>query len=357
MIHCSNCGKDFADSFKICPYCNSPAITEEMNDTAVIMKAVKEIYATYGIETIRNKQRFISILRDYIPEYEKEMYLLITAINNNIADNLSYAKENEIDTVLAQSRNHMENDMFLSKVAIEFILKVFTYMFGYDYKSIDDVPKLDVQPINTTNSTTTDNTSNNSVQLDNKSTVNKPLEVKLFTSAEASKFRLKSNVEIPAGYTAIKGFAFDEFSLLKSVIIPEGIIAIGEYAFSNCVRLTSVTLPSTLRFLKSSAFESCTKLSSIEIPRGVVSIEDGTFQFCKNLEKIIIPDTVGSIGSSAFSCCENLKTIHIPDSVKYIGDGVFEYCNDIVIECYEYSYVHKYCQSAGLLYSLIKDND
>lgn len=353
MIHCSNCGKDFADSFKICPYCNSPAITEEMNDTAVIMKAVKEIYATYGVEAIRNKQRFISILRDYIPEYEKEMRLLITAINNNIVDNLSFAKENEIDSVIAQSRNFMENDMFLSKVAIDFILKVFTYMFGYDYKPIDDTPKPSVQPVNVA---TTENSSNDSVQLETKP-ITKPLEHKFFTSAESSKFRLKANVEIPEGYTAIKGFAFDEFSLLRSVVIPEGVVAIGEYAFSNCVRLTSVTLPSTLRFLKSSAFESCTKLSSIEIPRGVVSIEDGTFQFCENLEEIVIPNTVGSIGSSAFSCCENLKTIRIPDSVKYIGDGVFEYCNNVTVECYEYSYVHKYCQSAGLLYSLIKDND
>jgi hypothetical protein len=33
---------------------------------------------------------------------------------------------------------------------------------------------------------------------------------------------------------------------------------------------------------------------------------------------------------------------------------VFEYCPDIVVKCYEYSYVHKYCQSAGINFSIVQ---
>lgn len=349
MIHCSNCGKDFADSFKICPYCNAPVVADEMNDTAHIMSALKEIYATYGVETIRNKQRFISILRDYIPEYEKERRLLTTAIENNIVEGLS-RETNDRESAIAKAREFMENDMFLSKVAIEFILQVFTYMLGWEYKPVQE--ETPPQPVSTSSNIVQSNPSNaNTTQ-----TTTKNLETKLFTSADASKYRLRGNVEIPEGFTAIKGFAFDEYSLLKNITIPEGVVAIGEYAFSNCSRLVSVKLPSSLRFIKTSAFESCVKLSKIEIPKGVVAIEDGTFQFCERLEEVIIPDTVGSIGSSAFSCCDRLQHIRIPDSVKYIGDGVFEYCPDIVVECYEYSYVHKYCQSAGIMFSLIEED-
>ncbi|MCC8069002.1 MAG: leucine-rich repeat domain-containing protein [Ruminococcus sp.] len=364
MIHCSNCGKDFADSFKICPYCNTPAVTDEMSDTLHVMSAIKEIYATYGVETVRNKQRFISMLRDYIPEYEKERRLLTTAIENDIVEGLIRG-DNDRDSAVAKAKEFMENDMFLSNVAIDFILEVFTYMLGWEHKPAQqqNTPyTLNTATIsNNENATKTTPSSESAtkttpkVKNDTKAT-SKSTESKVFTPADASKYRLRGNVEIPSGYTAIKGFAFDEYSLLKSITIPEGVVAIGEYAFSNCVRLTSVKLPSSLRFIKTSAFESCTKLSQIEIPRGVVAIEDGTFQFCENLEKVIIPNTVGSIGSSAFSCCDKLKLIRIPDSVKYIGDSVFEYCPDIVVECYEYSYVHKYCQSSGIMFSLIQED-
>ncbi|MBS6445568.1 MAG: leucine-rich repeat protein [Ruminococcus sp.] len=346
MIHCSNCGKDFADGFKICPYCNTPVATADTNDTAHIMSAIKEIYITYGIDTIHNKQRFISILRDYIPEYDKERRLLITAIENNIVEILTH-ENGDKESAINKAREFMKNDMFLSKIAIDFILKVFTYMLGWEYTPEQE------QPVQQTVATAQNVSTSNNADTEQS---HKKLDTKVFTSADASKFRLKGNVEIPEGYTAIKGFAFDEYSLLKSIVIPEGVVAIGEYAFSNCVRLTSISLPSSLRFIKTSAFESCTKLSSIEIPKGVVSIEDGTFQFCENLEKVVIPDTVGSIGASAFSCCDKLQRIRIPDSVKYIGDSVFDYCPDIVVECYQYSYVHKYCQSAGITVSFIKED-
>ena len=346
MIHCSNCGKDFADGFKICPYCNTPVATADTNDTAHIMSAIKEIYITYGIDTIHNKQRFISILRDYIPEYDKERRLLITAIENNIVEILTH-ENGDKESAINKAREFMKNDMFLSKIAIDFILKVFTYMLGWEYTPEQE------QPVQQTVATAQNVSTSNNADTEQ---YHKKLDTKVFTSADASKFRLKGNVEIPEGYTAIKGFAFDEYSLLKSIVIPEGVVAIGEYAFSNCVRLTSISLPSSLRFIKTSAFESCTKLSSIEIPKGVVSIEDGTFQFCENLEKVVIPDTVGSIGASAFSCCDKLQRIRIPDSVKYIGDSVFDYCPDIVVECYQYSYVHKYCQSAGITVSFIKED-
>lgn len=346
MIHCSNCGKDFADGFKICPYCNTPVATADTNDTAHIMSAIKEIYITYGIDTIHNKQRFISILRDYIPEYDKERRLLITAIENNIVEILTH-ENGDKESAINKAREFMKNDMFLSKIAIDFILKVFTYMLGWEYTPEQE------QPVQQTVATAQSVSTSNNADTEQS---HKKLDTKVFTSADASKFRLKGNVEIPEGYTAIKGFAFDEYSLLKSIVIPEGVVAIGEYAFSNCVRLTSISLPSSLRFIKTSAFESCTKLSSIEIPKGVVSIEDGTFQFCENLEKVVIPDTVGSIGASAFSCCDKLQRIRIPDSVKYIGDSVFDYCPDIVVECYQYSYVHKYCQSAGIMVSFIKED-
>lgn len=347
MIHCSKCGKDFADGFKICPYCNTPVATADTNDTAHIMSAIKEIYITYGVDTVHNKQRFISILRDYIPEYDKERRLLITAIENNIVEIL--IRENgDKESAINKAKEFMKNDMFLSQIAIDFILKVFTYMLGWDYTPEQEQPT--PQPVFTVQNSTTSSNNHNAEQ------PSKKLDSKIFTSAEASKFRLKSNVEIPEGYTAIKGFAFDEYSLLKSIVIPEGVVAIGEYAFSNCVRLVSVSLPSSLRFIKASAFESCSKLTSIEIPKGVVAIEDGTFQFCENLENVVIPDTVGSIGASAFSCCDKLQHIRIPDSVKYIGDSVFDYCPDIIVECYQYSYVHKYCQSAGIMVSFIKED-
>lgn len=345
MVRCSNCGKQFANDLKACPYCKTPIMGDDSNDTIHVMKALREIYTTFGVEAIRDKQRFISILRDYIPEYDKERRLLTTAIENGIVDALS-REVTDKQSAIIKAREFMEKELFLSRVAIEFIIETVTYMLGWDYEGIEE--EEEEEPV-VTKTPTKEPTK--PIE-DEKKEV--PLETKVFTPQDAMKFRIKGNVEIPTGYTAIKGFAFDEFNFLKSVTIPEGVVAIGEYAFSNCVRLSVVNLPSSLRFIKTSAFESCPKLTSMNIPNGVISIEDGTFQFCENLQSVTIPDTVGSIGNSAFSCCENLGIIRIPDSVKYIGEDAFNYCSNVIVECVEYSYVHKYCQANGIMYKLIK---
>ncbi|MGN1411924.1 MAG: leucine-rich repeat protein [Oscillospiraceae bacterium] len=345
MVRCSNCGKQIANGLKACPYCKTPIMSDDANDTIHVMKALKEIYTTFGVEAIRDKQRFISILRDYIPEYDKERRLLTTAIENGIVDALSREVTDKQSAVI-KAREYMEKELFLSRVAIEFIIETVTYMLGWDYEGIEEE-----EPI-VTPSPKEEPTKPIVEEKEVSQKVN--VETKVFTSQDAMKFRIKGNVEIPIGYTAIKGFAFDEFNFLKSITIPEGVVAIGEYAFSNCNRLSIVNLPSSLRFIKTSAFESCPKLTSIEIPEGVISIEEGTFQFCENLQSVTIPDTVGSIGASAFSCCENLGIINIPDSVKYIGEDAFNYCSNVIIECVEYSYVHKYCQANGIMYKVIK---
>jgi RNA polymerase subunit RPABC4/transcription elongation factor Spt4 len=349
MARCTNCGKQFASNLRACPYCKTPSTSEEAKDTVHVMNALKEIYTTFGVETIRDKQRFVSILRDYIPEYDKERRLLTSAIENGIVDALSKEVADQ-ESAIVKAREFMEREMFLSSNAIDFILESVTYMLGWDYAVApvqDDVEiieeKLEEEKPKESRSKGDEKEQAKGAEK----------ETKIFTASDAMKYRIKGVVEIPSGYTAIKGFAFDEFSFLKSITIPEGVVAIGEYAFSNCSKLSTVNLPNSLRFIKASAFESCTKLTSIDIPNGVISIEEGTFQFCENLQSITIPETVGSIGASAFSCCENLGMIHIPDSVKYIGEDVFNYCSNVIVECVEYSYVHKYCQANGITFKLI----
>lgn len=354
MARCTNCGKQFANNLKVCPYCKTPIMNEDANDTIHVMNALREIYTTFGVDAIRDKQRFVSILRDYIPEYDKERRLLTTAIENGIIDALS-KETGDKQSAIIKAREYMEKEMFLSRVAIEFIIETVTYMLGWDYEAEqeeDDIPT----PTNTTKNNDTSTSVSNTSKKDEptEKTPKVSVDTKVFTSSDAMKYRIKGVVEIPQGYTAIKGFAFDEFNFLKSITIPEGVIAIGEYAFSNCTKLSTVNLPKSLRFIKTSAFENCVKLTSIDIPEGVISIEEGTFQFCENLQSITIPNTVGSIGASAFSCCENLGIINIPDSVKYIGEDVFNYCSNVIVQCVEYSYVHKYCQSNGIMFKVIK---
>lgn len=354
-MKCRQCGSKISEDFVACPYCGirldgadpSGTVSSASNDSGV-KEALKQLIETFGIDILKDNKKLISLLSDYIPEYEKERRLIKTVVNNDVFKSLL---ENSSDQKLAvnKSREYMIKELFISENAAEFILECFTYALGWDYEPAVNYGKsygykdTSAGTVKKSTAAVPEKSDSKSAKSDDSS-----LPKKEFTAVNAMKYRFRGRANIPFGFTAIESFAFDSYKFLRVVKLPESISVIGEYAFSECKRLKSVVLPNSLKVIKKSAFSSCERLLSINIPRGVSSIEDSAFSFCQKLTMINLPDTVSNIGTEAFSGCENLTKIKIPDSVKFIGERAFEFCPKLTVECANGSYVHKYCRANKL---------
>ena len=169
------------------------------------------------------------------------------------------------------------------------------------------------------------------------------MDTKPFKKFDAFKYRIKREVTIKDGFTKIDGYCFDGFGMMRTVNLPDSLMCIGEYAFTDCKHLTDITIPDTVKKIEKGAFNACVNLKNVNIPDGVLELGDNTFLCCSALEQLSIPDSVSGFGENCFSGCDNLKMLSVPQSVKYIGENCFLYCPELVIYCYENSYVHRYC--------------
>ncbi|MCM1506782.1 MAG: leucine-rich repeat domain-containing protein [Ruminococcus flavefaciens] len=342
---CERCRNELSPNAEVCLKCGTPVSRNVagFENTIEIKRALKSMMNEHGQDIIQDSNKFVSLLRDYIPEYEKECRLLRNMLQSGVLANMMRESEQQGIAVM-KAREFMVSEMFLSENAAEFVLVCFTYMLGWEYTSkLTEKPKAVSEQSTATGAGTPAKT-----PAQKKPPMPFDLDMKVFRPADAAKFRLKGSVKVPEGYTKLDSFAFDGFGFMKTIELPSTLVSIGEYAFSECKRLKSVDIPETVQVLKQGAFSQCGKLTVVKLPDGVFEIEDNTFSFCHSLEIIDVPESVSSIGREAFSGCEKLRKLFLSENVKFIDEGAFSYCTSLVIRCYENSYVHRYCMANGL---------
>jgi hypothetical protein len=339
LMQCEKCDAPLDPKLVACPSCGAPVPQniEGFENTMEFQKELRNIVVQHTPWAVVNKTKFIGLLNDYIPDYDKERRLLINMYKMGVFKIMLEEKNHEIAVMKAKS--FMLGDLFLAENASEFVTACFTYMLGWPYESplkvLPDGEKADQEEETT----------------EKKGPVD--INEKVFTPRAAFRFRLSGNIVIPDGYTKLEAFCFDKFGSLRTIQLPQSLLAIGEYAFSSCKRLRGLDLPSGLRIIKQGAFSQCAKLVVVKIPDGVLEIEDSTFSFCTSLEVIDIPESVSSIGAEAFSGCDKLRKLFLPESIKFIDANAFSYCPNLVIYCIENSYVHKYCLVNGIQFVLV----
>lgn len=339
-MQCENCQVELAAEETVCPECGALVVqnVEGFRNTKEVQRRLKQMIDNHGKKVFSDKVKFVALLNDYVPEFEKERGLLKNMCDSGVLADM--IKEPNKEMAVMNAKGYMLGKLFLSENAVEFVIVCFTYMLGWPYLSTlrekepeeaaeEETKKKKITPIN--------------------------IEEKVFFPIDATKYRLFGNVNIPEGYTKIEAFSFDKFGFLRTVHLPSTMLCIGDYAFSECKHLKSINLPESLKIIKQGAFSQCSKLTVINIPKGVLEIEDNTFQFCQNLEVIEFPSTVGSIGACAFQGCEKLRKLFLPDSIKFIENDAFSYCPNITITCYENSYVHRYCTNAGIAVETVSE--
>ncbi len=145
------------------------------------------------------------------------------------------------------------------------------------------------------------------------------IEIDFPSSVEKLIFKWCPNIKkiaIPNGIVDIENDAFEKCSSLETVILPPSIKTIGEHSFQDCVNLKNINLPNGLLKIKSNLGDS-------DYP-----FEFGAFRNCKSLTSIEIPNSVERIGSDAFYGCSNLKYVKVNESLlnkSYNGDYTHEF--------------------------------
>ncbi len=336
-MRCEKCNTELAATNVVCPNCGTPVSrnVEGFENTIVIKKELRSIIEQNGADVVSKTDRFVALLNDYIPEYDKERRLLRNMLEAGVLKRMM--KESNQKTAIMQAKSYMIGELFISENAAEFVLVCFAYILGWEYETKLVRKEIQQEPA------------------EKKKTEKSPLNInaRIFRPIDAAKSRFKANIVIPEGVTRIDSFCFDGFGFLRTVELPSTLAAISEYAFSECKRLRGVELPESLKIIKQGAFSQCAKLTIVKIPKGIPEIEDNTFQFCRSLQVIEVPSSVSSIGSGAFSGCESLRKLFLPESVKFIDENAFAYCPALTIRCYENSYVHKYCLTNGIKTDLV----
>lgn len=340
-MQCEKCGGDLKAHYIACPNCGAPVpqIIAGFENTMEFQRELRAIVVDNGPKTIMDKKKFVGLLYDHVPDHDKERRLLANMYNSGVFHML--LKEENREIAIMKAKSYMLSDVFLSENATEFVIACFTYLLCWPYESpLKELPD-DEEP----------------APEPEKKPGNVNIDAKVFRPIDAVRFRLRSNIEIPEGVTRIESFCFDGFGSLRTVQLPSSLLAISDYAFSSCKRLRGLDLPDSLRLIRQGAFSQCAKLAMVKIPSGVLEIEDSTFSFCTSLETIEIPDTVSSIGAEAFAGCEKLRKLYLPDSVKFIDANAFTGCQQLVIHCFENSYVHKYCLVNGIKFNIVTSVD
>ena len=231
-MFCEICRNEVSPNAEVCLKCGTPVSRNVagFENTADIKRALKSMITEHGQDIVKDSNKFVSLLRDYIPEYEKECRLLRNMLQAGILANMLRESEQQAIAIM-KAREYMTSEMFLSENATEFVIVCFTYMLGWEYK-----PKLVEKPKNMGQSVNMGATGAGGMNGQQPKPVRKnpvPMFEKVFTKGDAGKYRLKGAVKVPEGYNKLDSFAFDGFGFMKSIELPSTLITIGEYAFSE----------------------------------------------------------------------------------------------------------------------------
>ena len=348
-MQCEYCQAELSPESLTCPACGAPQPQPVAGfDNAVeIQKILKDVVRTNGGSVLLQTGRFIALINDALPAYDKERRLLVNMLRAGILRNM-LDEQHDKQLAVMRAVSNMQSECFIIAGAVEFVAVCFTYVLGWKYDA-----SMRVSSASAAVSAAAENPAAAAAE---KPAAPLSPDDRVFRPVDALKSRFARNVTVPEGFTKLESFCFDRFGTMRSVVLPSTLLAIGEYAFSECKHLKAAELPPSLKLIQQGAFSQCVNLVVIKIPEGVLEIADNTFLCCQSLEVAEIPSTVTSVGANAFSGCGKLTKLFLHDSVKYIAEDAFLQCPNLTVGCYENSYVHKYCLSHNMKFeTTVKD--
>lgn len=325
-MQCESCNANVPLGRAVCPECKSLIRynVEGFPYTKDTQKALKDIVSEHG-ERIKNTDNLVGMVWDHLPDRDEERTVIIKALKNGVLDCILKAEDKKAE--FKAQRERMTADLSFTPNEAELALAGFGYMLGFAYPSplmAEDKKPEKAEPVKK-----------------QPTVIN--FDLKVFGKLDGIMQRLSKNVNVKEGYTKLEGYCFEGFGFMKNVTLPSTLLLIGEYAFTDCKKLEEVNVPPSVRKIEKGVFNACVSLKKVTLPEGMLDIGDNSFFCCTALEELRIPESVNSIGENAFEGCSSLKRLYAAQNIKFIDDNAFSYCPQLVVYCYENSYIHKYC--------------
>ncbi|ELP95298.1 hypothetical protein EIN_141400 [Entamoeba invadens IP1] len=250
---------------------------------------------------------------------------------------------------------YTDNDVELQNI------QHFVVLYPVDYSFVKSYSKDTFHVFKNIRMTSDDFPSQNSDQMENKSSSNDSNENALLEELHQNRnIKILGNgfmgilnikdFDIPKHITELEEAAFSDNTSLESVTFCDGLTSIPNSCFSDCVNLKTINLPPTITSIESkafkgcgieevtlsstimyvgSAFMDCVHLKKVSLPKGIKTIETSTFANCSVLSKVELPAGLLEIKSCAFEGCKSLEEITIPQSVYIVGNNAFANCEEI----------------------------
>lgn len=293
-----------------------------MNDNnTTVKKALSDIVASYGVEVFADVNRINALLKDFIPQYDKERKLILLALREGMGAELqNYASfgEETWKQITTKWQKHLVSDNWITKEAAHLVVSQLVEAIGI---SVVEAP------------------------IPNS----KHSQAETTGSAELTKGAHQEN-ENPSDYLSayqIIGYkAFASNILLEAIRISDTIIIIRSKAFFNCINLKKIEISSSVEEIGRKAFMGCSSLKEILIPQAkkyaskaglLINTENHTLLRAANTDarlRIAIPDDIQAIQEYAFDESQ-AKQIILPKSLATIESSAFYRC--IFLESYEIS--------------------
>lgn len=349
------------------------------------------------LDAIDDKRKFTGLIKDFFPEQEKNINLLLMAYNLGIAQDIQNI-EHITNTFAFKYVKQLTDKYGLSRANADWVVTVWCICYGekvlgkandiklnakstgpsieekqsgvvkyddlFEFKKGGDAGEYSVSRFNGTKKDTIifpNKYANKSVvEIGEGSFENELVEEAILTDgyerlckrafAYCSKLH---QVVMPISVKTIMDEAFMGCESLKSVALPENLEDIGTRAFANS-GLRTISFPKYLYGIGAEAFAGCKDMTQIRIPQNIETIPDGMFMECESLTKVELHESLTEIGKNAFNGCKSLQMIIIPDSVKSIGENAFAGTDkQFIIQCSFGSYAEEYARKNKIKYQLV----
>lgn len=210
-----------------------------MNDNnTTIKKALSDIVASYGIEIFADTNRTNALLKDFIPQHDKERKLIVLALREGFGAELQryVPKGTESGKQFAYKwEKRLVSDIWITEEAAHFVVGRLAEAVG-------------------------------------------------ILGTDAERVLSGGEVERPEGAELIKGI-HEESENPNNYL--KGYQIIGYKAFASNVSLESVAICDSVKVIRSKAFAHCERLRKVEIPSSVEQIGGKAFMGCTSLAEIV----------------------------------------------------------------------
>lgn len=290
------------------------------NNNTAVKRALSDIVAAYGVEIFADAARINALLKDFLPQYDKERKLIILALREGLGTELQRYQSVEKDhlkQIVARWEHRLVSDSWITKEAAQLVVRQLVDAVCADGAADEPVNGWDGEEVSDTASELTKGDHGEEEKPEEYLLNYQIIGYKAF----ASNLRLET-ISVSNTVKIIRSKAFCNCINLQRVELPSSIVGIGRKVFAGCGSLKEITMSRNDKYACSSGLlihkESSTLLraanteerAKIIIPDMIRAIQEYAFDH-NRVKQVILPRSLGSLESNAFYKCTVLESFEI----------------------------------------------